>query len=98
MRQSFGQNSVSFFKLTQQISDGRVDISHVLGQQWRSVCEAVVFHQALIQQQLIPVQNSLGETRLPIITIIMGCAGCRPHRLTFQETCHIMLNQTFIQK
>lgn len=49
--------------LTQQVSDGCVDVSHVLGQQRRPFCVAVVFHQALVQQQLTVGQGTLGERR-----------------------------------
>lgn len=38
--------------LTQQVGDGCVDVGHVLGQQWRSVCVAVVFDQGPVQHQL----------------------------------------------
>lgn len=56
-------DEISIPALTQQVSDGCVDVSHVLGQQRRPVCVAVVFHQALVQQQLTVGQGTLGERR-----------------------------------
>lgn len=44
-------------------------MSHVLRQQWRPVCPAVVFHQSLKQQQLPSADSSLGETGLLISTV-----------------------------
>lgn len=76
---------VTILALTQQVSDGCVDVSHVLGQQWRPVCVAVVFHQAPIQQQLTLGQTTLGETKLLITVVDWG--GLRPQRLPWTQKC-----------
>lgn len=72
----------------------------------------VVFRQALIQEQLILVQTSLGETRL-LITI-QDLGGHGPQRLLwtqkctvifltllgecFHKPCHTTLKERFTQK
>lgn len=55
--------------VTQQVSDGGVDLAHVLRQQRRPVCPAVVFHQRLEQQQLPSAHTSLGEAGLLVIAV-----------------------------
>lgn len=78
--------------LTQQVSDGYVYVHHVLGQQWRPVCVAVVFHQGPVQQQLALVQTTLGETR-PLITAV-GRAGHRLQRLHWSRNMYIVITLT----
>lgn len=66
--------------VTQQVSNCGVDMSHVLRQQRRPVCPAVVLHQSLKQQQLPPANASLGEPGLLVRAV--ATSGRTPQTLT----------------
>lgn len=64
-------------RLTEQVSDGCVDIRHLLGQQRKLLRVAVVFHQASVQQQLELEQGAVGEARLLVAAVGLCTMACR---------------------
>lgn len=66
-----------YIGLTEQVSDGCVDVSQLLGQQWRPLSVAVVFHQASIQEHLELEQRAGGEGRLLRAGVGLWTLTCR---------------------